>query len=132
MNRLNREKRAAIVRLRDEGHTVREICREVGVSRETVTNLGIGPYRLRIFKLVQRVWDELEKAGLDPMLHYPPTPWQQAFLDLHYEVGFKCPIHPEANPDNEDVWPDQPCRLCKSDGMMRHHERRQQKSTRPW
>jgi hypothetical protein len=127
MNRLSREKRAQILELSEAGHTVREICKEVGVSRETVTSLSIGTYRRRLFKMSERIFEELEKAGMDPLSNYPANRipmWAQAFLDLHQELGWKCPVHPEADPDKEDVWAGSACRLCVADGLKRHHERR--------
>lgn len=118
MNRLPADKRSNIAHLLDVGHTVREVEKEVGCSRETVTSLAIGRYRRRLFKMIDRIVDALESMNLEA-LAIPSV------AALHAELGWRCPIHPEALPE-DDVGPDIECRLCVRDGLKRHHERRKE------
>jgi hypothetical protein len=116
MNVLSAEKRAAIVLLHAQGHTVREIVKQVGCSRQTVSTYLPTGYRRKLLKLIDRVFKELEARNIDPL-------GVQALLDLYGEVGFRCQVHPEAHPDH-DVMPDMDCRLCVRDGLRRFHARR--------
>jgi AcrR family transcriptional regulator len=125
---LTEEQRAQILELQAEGATTREIAAKVGVSRETVTGYGMGAYRRKVLGLLAAIFTELEtQHGIDPMT-------VDALLYADGLLGFSCPLHPEANPE-EDFNEERECRLCRSDGLKRHHERRKQEGrpiVPPW
>ena len=120
MNRLTQEKRALIVELKAAGKTVREIAEIVGCNREAVSQYSPGAYRRKILGLIDALFAELEAKGIE-------ATDIDALVALHGDVGWSCPIHPEAEPD-VDIAPEIDCKLCVRDGLKRHHARRKDMS----
>jgi predicted transcriptional regulator len=119
VNRLPAEKRALIGKLAASKHTLREIAREVGVSRETVTTYGFGNYRRQLFQQFQKVVQVLIEMGIEDPFDV------KEISEFNHRLGWQCHLHPEAEPDI-DIDPDTECSLCVSDGLKRHHERRKE------
>ncbi|MFI5296519.1 MAG: helix-turn-helix domain-containing protein [Polyangiales bacterium] len=116
MNRLSLEKRNKIVEMKEAGATIREIAAAVGCSVPTVIHYTPGSYRRRVLGLIAKVFDELKAKGIDGTDI-------EALVNLHCEIGWTCPIHPEAVP-NVDISAESDCKLCEHRGRVRHHERR--------
>ncbi|MFI5296518.1 MAG: helix-turn-helix domain-containing protein [Polyangiales bacterium] len=116
--RLSVEKRERIVELKAAGMSVREIAATVGCSRETVCSYTPGAFRRKALNLVGKIFDELKAKGIDGTKI-------DALVRLHAELGWTCPLHPEAIPD-VDVSAESDCKLCVHHGLKRHHARRKE------
>lgn len=122
MNVLPLAKRAQIVTLKAEGATLREIARRVGVCRETVaTYVGRNTKRRHaLLAAVDRAFEVLDASGDYGAMF-------DALISIDALVRYHCPLHPDATIADmldEDVAGEGACRLCRSDGLRRHHVRR--------
>jgi hypothetical protein len=116
MNTINPKKRMQIIELRAQGMSIREIARTVGCAKETVERYGLSHFRIRIFRMFEKLGSEIDARGISAM----DIP---GFTEIYSALAFECPRHPEADAI-DDVDPELGCRLCKRDGMRRHHEKR--------
>lgn len=112
---ISKEKRDRIVELHFEGKSHREIALDVGVSRQTVARYTPGYFRRRVLEMIGNVFDELDSKGI-------PSAEIASLVALHGEVGWTCPVHPEAEPD-VDIMDGSDCKLCIHEGIKRFHQR---------
>ena len=118
MNVLPVETEVAIVRLRREGASVGEIVKTLGVHKGTVERY-IHPFAPHLKKLRQLMCDTinwLDARGIDEVFFDSP-------LGYLNEALYWCDRHPDAVPF-EDITDEEGCRLCKHEGMVRHHAKR--------
>ena len=114
MNVLSIEKRLAIVRLRANGATLREVALAVGCDRETVATYGG-----RNSAWQTALCDALDALGARLGDHLSEC---DEFLSLVNLLFLTCRFHPEAvGLDDVDHMG---CALCRSAGLKRHHKRR--------
>lgn len=119
VNVLDLHHREAIIELKARGATLREIAATVGVHRETVRKYldARGPRQRRMAKLLDAIAEELRARGIAEPLELEP------FIELYDMLHMQCAFHAEADWER-DFEQDGSCRLCRSDGLKRHHTRR--------
>ena len=71
--------------------------------------------RRKMSKALDLLGEQIMALGTDPLE-------LDAYLALIHMIDLECPLHPEAEA-LEDV-NEGGCRLCRSDGLKRHHARR--------
>jgi hypothetical protein len=106
---------AAIRRMLDAGHSLRETATALGINRETVLMQTETKRRAHLWELASAALDWIEAR-------HPHEDCEPA-AQLAGELGFVCRYHPEAKLEDDLVDPEG-CLLCKRDAHIRRHARK--------